>query len=69
MNQEANSQSMKFKLHTIKPVILCGGSGTRLWSLSRESIPKKMALMIDDNINFSKENKLIGVRSKELTVA
>ena len=27
--------------HTILPVILCGGSGTRLWPLSRKSFPKQ----------------------------
>lgn len=31
----------------IKPVILCGGSGTRLWPLSRESFPKQFAPLID----------------------
>ncbi|MEI6096484.1 MAG: sugar phosphate nucleotidyltransferase, partial [Gammaproteobacteria bacterium] len=25
----------------IQPVILCGGSGTRLWPLSRQSFPKQ----------------------------
>ncbi|WP_284285950.1 sugar phosphate nucleotidyltransferase, partial [Methylobacterium gregans] len=25
----------------IHPVILCGGSGTRLWPASRESMPKQ----------------------------
>ncbi|WP_336489759.1 sugar phosphate nucleotidyltransferase, partial [Methylobacterium nigriterrae] len=25
----------------IYPVILCGGSGTRLWPASRESMPKQ----------------------------
>ena len=25
---------------SITPVILCGGSGTRLWPLSRQSFPK-----------------------------
>lgn len=28
-------------LHTLVPVILCGGSGTRLWPLSRETYPKQ----------------------------
>ena len=31
----------------IKPVILCGGSGTRLWPLSRESYPKQFVPLID----------------------
>jgi Mannose-1-phosphate guanylyltransferase len=26
---------------TITPVLLCGGSGTRLWPLSRKSYPKQ----------------------------
>ena len=31
----------------IKPVILCGASGTRLWPLSRQSLPKQFVPMID----------------------
>lgn len=31
----------------IKPIILCGGSGTRLWPLSRESFPKQFVPLID----------------------
>ncbi|MBD9393519.1 mannose-1-phosphate guanylyltransferase/mannose-6-phosphate isomerase [Acidovorax sp. ACV01] len=27
--------------HTLVPVVLCGGSGTRLWPLSREAYPKQ----------------------------
>ena len=30
----------------IQPVILCGGSGTRLWPLSREALPKQFAPLI-----------------------
>ena len=30
-----------------KPVILCGGSGTRLWPLSRKSFPKQFVPLID----------------------
>ena len=34
------------------PVILCGGSGTRLWPLSRESFPKQY-LKLDDSNDLS----------------
>ena len=33
----------------IVPVILCGGTGTRLWPLSRESFPKQYLKLIQDN--------------------
>lgn len=38
-------------LHTpmsITPVILCGGSGTRLWPLSRQSFPKQFVPLLGD---------------------
>ncbi len=31
--------------HNIQPVILCGGSGTRLWPLSRAGFPKQFLLL------------------------
>lgn len=34
--------------NTITPVILCGGSGTRLWPLSRKSYPKQFVPLIGD---------------------
>jgi mannose-1-phosphate guanylyltransferase/mannose-6-phosphate isomerase len=33
----------------IQPVILCGGSGTRLWPLSRESHPKQHLKLTGDH--------------------
>ncbi|MBE0413663.1 mannose-1-phosphate guanylyltransferase/mannose-6-phosphate isomerase [Yoonia sp.] len=36
----------------ITPVILCGGSGTRLWPLSRKSYPKQFAPLIGDTSLF-----------------
>ncbi|MDM0070852.1 mannose-1-phosphate guanylyltransferase/mannose-6-phosphate isomerase [Variovorax sp. J31P207] len=32
----------------VQPVILCGGSGTRLWPLSRKTLPKQFAPLIDN---------------------
>ena len=38
---------------TIFPLILCGGSGTRLWPLSRESYPKQfLSLKKEDNLSL-----------------
>ncbi len=31
---------------SITPIILCGGSGTRLWPLSRQSFPKQFVPLI-----------------------
>ena len=33
----------------IIPVILCGGSGSRLWPLSRESFPKQYLSLIKES--------------------
>ncbi|WP_372662005.1 sugar phosphate nucleotidyltransferase, partial [Hydrogenophaga sp.] len=30
----------------ITPIILCGGSGTRLWPLSRQSFPKQFVPLV-----------------------
>ena len=37
---------------TITPVILCGGSGTRLWPLSRKSFPKQFSALIGETSLF-----------------
>lgn len=37
---------------TIHPVILCGGSGTRLWPLSRKSYPKQFVPLIGEESLF-----------------
>ena len=39
-------------MQTITPVILSGGSGTRLWPLSRKSYPKQFAALIGDESLF-----------------
>ena len=33
----------------LQPVILCGGSGTRLWPLSRQQHPKQLLALNGDN--------------------
>lgn len=34
-------------MNPIKPVILCGGAGTRLWPLSRKALPKQFAPLLN----------------------
>ncbi len=41
----------------ITPVILCGGSGTRLWPLSRKSYPKQFVPMIGEGSLFQQSAK------------
>ena len=36
----------------ITPVLLCGGSGTRLWPLSRKTYPKQFAALVGDTTLF-----------------
>ncbi|OUM03067.1 mannose-1-phosphate guanylyltransferase/mannose-6-phosphate isomerase [Variovorax sp. JS1663] len=33
---------------TIRPIVLCGGSGTRLWPLSRKTLPKQFVPLINN---------------------
>ena len=35
-------------MSSIVPVVLSGGSGTRLWPLSREKYPKQLLPLVDD---------------------
>ena len=43
--------SVRFSL--VNPVILCGGSGTRLWPLSRSGFPKQFLVLSGDGSNQS----------------
>lgn len=36
----------------ITPILLCGGSGTRLWPLSRKSYPKQFVSLVGENTLF-----------------
>ncbi|APZ55193.1 mannose-1-phosphate guanylyltransferase/mannose-6-phosphate isomerase [Salipiger abyssi] len=45
----------------ITPILLCGGSGTRLWPLSRKSYPKQFAkLMSDESLFQASARRLSG---------
>lgn len=39
-------------LPRIRPVILCGGAGTRLWPTSRNSMPKQFAMLLGERSTF-----------------
>src|ERR1700758_1981590 len=39
-------------LARIVPVIMCGGTGTRLWPVSRESMPKQFVPLIGPQSTF-----------------
>ncbi|MBX9931568.1 MAG: mannose-1-phosphate guanylyltransferase/mannose-6-phosphate isomerase [Methylobacterium sp.] len=39
----------------ILPVILCGGSGTRLWPASRDSMPKQFSMLVDPKASTFQE--------------
>src|ERR1700760_3559719 len=36
----------------IIPVIMCGGAGTRLWPVSRESMPKQFVTLVGEQSTF-----------------
>ncbi len=38
--------------HIVHPILLAGGSGTRLWPLSRKSYPKQFAQLMGDESLF-----------------
>ncbi|WP_341367464.1 mannose-1-phosphate guanylyltransferase/mannose-6-phosphate isomerase [Yoonia sp. BS5-3] len=44
----------------ITPVILCGGSGTRLWPLSRKSYPKQFSALMGEESLFQASTKRLG---------
>src|SRR6188508_443870 len=38
--------------HSLIPVLMCGGAGTRLWPVSRESMPKQFVPLIGERSTF-----------------
>lgn len=54
----------------IQPVILCGGSGTRLWPLSRSGFPKQFLCLTGDESLFQQAAKrlsLLGTRVDKIS--
>jgi len=52
----------------IHPVILCGGSGTRLWPLSRQQFPKQFVPLIEGKSLLSLSAQRIESLSKHITL-
>jgi mannose-1-phosphate guanylyltransferase / mannose-6-phosphate isomerase len=44
----------------IMPVIMCGGSGTRMWPESRESLPKQFIPLIGERSTFQAIAGVVG---------
>ncbi|MFW2542755.1 mannose-1-phosphate guanylyltransferase/mannose-6-phosphate isomerase [Primorskyibacter sp. 2E107] len=51
---------------TIIPVILCGGSGTRLWPLSRKSYPKQFAKLMGEETLFQASSRRMSGETEAL---
>jgi mannose-1-phosphate guanylyltransferase/mannose-6-phosphate isomerase len=49
----------------IQPVILCGGSGTRLWPLSRSGFPKQFLCLTGDDSLFQQAAKRLRVLGEQ----
>src|SRR5580698_3107721 len=42
------------------PVIMCGGAGTRLWPVSRESMPKQFVALVGERSTFQQVLDRVG---------
>ncbi len=47
----------------IHPVILCGGSGTRLWPLSRKSYPKQFVKLLGEESLFQSSARRLSAKA------
>ena len=54
-------------LTTITPVLLCGGSGTRLWPLSRKSYPKQFVPLMGEETLFQASAKRLSGQGEGLS--
>ena len=46
-------------LGKIVPVVMCGGAGTRLWPMSRDSMPKQFIALFNDRSSFQRIMALV----------
>ncbi|MEM7497939.1 MAG: mannose-1-phosphate guanylyltransferase/mannose-6-phosphate isomerase [Pseudomonadota bacterium] len=46
--------------HVIHPVIMCGGSGSRLWPVSRKAYPKQFAALLEGGSLFQRTLERVG---------
>ncbi|MBD3763760.1 MAG: mannose-1-phosphate guanylyltransferase/mannose-6-phosphate isomerase [Rhodobacterales bacterium] len=53
----------------VTPIILCGGSGTRLWPLSRKSYPKQFVELVGDETLFQASARRLAGQGPGLTFA
>jgi mannose-1-phosphate guanylyltransferase / mannose-6-phosphate isomerase len=54
---------------SIQPVILCGGSGSRLWPLSRTGFPKQFLCLADKESLFQQAVKRLMVLDDKVTIS
>ncbi len=54
-------------LSTVTPVLLCGGSGTRLWPLSRKSYPKQFVPLVGEETLFQASARRLSGTQAELS--
>ena len=48
----SNNDLKEIKKNKIIPIILAGGTGTRLWPISRKSFPKQFLELTDDDLSL-----------------
>lgn len=56
-------------IHDVTPVILAGGSGTRLWPLSRKSYPKQFGPLLGDDTLFRSAVRRLSGKGKGFAFA
>jgi mannose-1-phosphate guanylyltransferase/mannose-6-phosphate isomerase len=62
ISDDAESSKSRGAMGNIIPVIMCGGSGTRVWPESRESSPKQFIPLIGETSTFQSIVKILSDR-------